>query len=167
MDSNFSASWARHGEDLGEDVDTVAQADDTSWGNLTEDFSSITRDQKRKAISEFNIMEKISKIDDNAKSLFDEIVKSLFRYISTIDNLSKRKIDIKEGLAAAEEREGSDRARTNSHEALISCLNAYSRYCRKIGVDNSWRGVLGLERTDVTRWALAVAEHAQSVVLKR
>jgi hypothetical protein len=66
-----------------------------------------------------------------------------------IDNLSL----VRANGADLETVSQADRMRSIAHDALISNLNIMSRYCAKLGIDNEWRFVLGLDRKQITAWA--------------
>ena len=55
------------------------------------------------------------------------------------------------------ELEETDRNRYAAHEVLIDSINILSREYKKAGLDNEWRREIGLEREEVGRWGMAIA----------
>jgi hypothetical protein len=98
----------------------------------------------------------ISETDNNTRLLFTEIQKSLVNYIRSIDILSKSRLNEEDKVTM----ERNDHNRRYAHDALISSLNALSRYCAGHKIDNNWRRVVGISREDVTIWAKAVIDIA-------
>lgn len=98
-------------------------------------------------------MEKIVQDNPELKKYFLDIQKSVKRYVSTIDALHvlrmKKMVD-KKAVGF------SDSARKIAHDALIDNLNIFSRACIKAKIDNSWRREVGLDRKEITVWAVAV-----------
>lgn len=52
----------------------------------------------------------------------------------------------------------AEQNRRFAHNVLMDDVNILSRQCAAVGLDNEWRRRIGLERDDVGRWGLAVAQ---------
>lgn len=110
--------------------------------------------EKSKALKAYEEILNIKNYGPNAELLVKEVESSALNYLRSIDQLSY-------SLVAKEERgyqANLDIARKTAHDALISSLNALSRFCHREGIDNKWRRVVGLERTEVTSWVKNIAE---------
>lgn len=103
-------------------------------------------------VKTYRQMEEISKKDSELNILFRDIKMSVLRYIEAIDSLSLARAN----GADPETINQADRMRSIAHNALISNINIMSRYCAKLGIDNEWRFVLGLDRKQITAWALEI-----------
>jgi hypothetical protein len=101
--------------------------------------------------------------DKIIKSLYESFLKSLLRYVSTIDGLSLARLEEVFDKKTVEE---ADINRRRAHESWISSANALSRYFYKMGLDNSWRNVIGSTRIEQTKWAESVSNIARKIVLK-
>lgn len=108
-----------------------------------------------KEVDLYRQIEKQADFDDNTKELFNQITRGVLDYYRTMSELER--VTISDG--SNEEISKSDQARRFAHNALIDNLNALSRYTGKSGLDNEWRSVIGLERTQVTEWVKKVAPY--------
>ncbi|MCX6717474.1 MAG: hypothetical protein NTU76_02250 [Candidatus Taylorbacteria bacterium] len=124
------------------------------------DLSSVEID---KNISSLFDLKEVSKIDGIAKELFDDFLKSLLRYISTIDNLTLARMDKEIDRITKNQ---ADHSRRMAHDSWMSNANALSRYCESKSIDNSWRDVIGYERKVQTNWVLSVSNMARKMALK-
>lgn len=119
------------------------------------------KEAERYGVGIILLMKKQSEKDETAKELFIDIMKAASNYIGTVDKHSESIIK-KEG---PDEIERVGVVRTRSHDALIDALNIYSRYCRKNGLDNKWRKMVGLDREEITHWVLNVASLVREELL--
>jgi len=119
-------------------------------------------EETNKNISSLFDIREISKKDEMAQGLFNDFLKSLLGYLQAIDRLSLARRD-KEVDKATENQ--ADHARRIAHDSWISSANALSRYCVKLGIDNSWRSVIGLDRKSQTNWVLSVSSMARKMAL--
>ncbi len=105
-------------------------------------------EEDKLALEAYLDMKMVAEGDDLALGLFNDVKKSLIRYIGSIRRLSKSVI--------SEENEDEvawlDEARRLSHNALIDNLNILSRYCHNQGLDKSWRNVIGTEREEIPKF---------------
>jgi hypothetical protein len=159
--SNFEGAWKNLAEhDNGYDFDLGPEEDNSHiHGSSSEIIKSIAE----RNISSLLEIEESSRRDEIMKELFADFLKGLLRYIFTIDSLSLARINGKESRKVMGE---ADKNRRIAHEAWISDVNALSRYFVKLGIDNSWRNVLGSTRDEQTGWALSVAKTARDIALK-
>lgn len=131
-----------------------------SWGDLSSreseghDFDELATRQEEKAEIAYTKIKNIKDHSKIASELVKSIQESIVRYVKTIDKLSSAKIKKED----PKEREEADLARRLAYNALISNLDILNRYCVKNNLDRSWRDVVGLERKQVTTWALAIAD---------
>lgn len=93
--------------------------------------------------------------DPNIAEMVQMLEDSILRYYQTIAELEvvSRTSTDKQIVQSA------DQARRTAHNTVIDNLNALSRYYGKSGIDNQWRNVIGLERTQVTIWVKSVAPY--------
>lgn len=157
---DFKQSWAglndyEHGSDHYEQVGMGIDLEK----NLTEEKS----EQEKESVGIFLQMKELANKDETADELFHEILEKTLHYIDTVDRHSESRIK-KEGV---DEVETSGKSRTRAHNALIDAINIYSRYCSKSHLDNSWRTMLGLDREQITKWALNVAHLVRIELLKK
>jgi hypothetical protein len=102
-------------------------------------------------------------VDEDLSNLFKDIKEKVLMYNVAIARLKIVRLE-KEKTSSDDvkaETQIADRARKTAHDALIDSLNILSRYCHKVGVDNSWRSVIGLQREDVTTWARDIASEVR------
>lgn len=107
--------------------------------------------------------------DSKMELLLQNMEKAAMQYAQTADANEywwRRRLD--EGLDPEEMGQADllEQRRTASHEVLIDSLNALSRLCRDLELDNSWRNDIGLERTKVGLWGRKVARHIKNKLLK-
>ncbi len=121
-------------------------------------------DNLNKNISDFLEMKNICFKDKVLKGLFNEFLKYLLRYIHTVDTLSlaRRSVDDEDNSSKAT----ADKNRRIAHDSWMSDTNALSRYYAKLGIDNSWRNVIGFNRIEQTNWALSVSSFARKMAMK-
>jgi hypothetical protein len=161
MSINLNEAWGHlssheNGHDFPE-----ADENNSTTGNI--EGYDIASEEIDKDISSLFELKSISKKDKITKDLFNDLLKSLLRYIETIDKLSLARLDKETDIITENQADHSRRA---AHDSLISNANALSRYCVKIGIDNSWRNVIGYERKNQTNWVLSVASMARKMALK-
>jgi hypothetical protein len=157
---NFKESWKglsdyEHGDDHYEQADMGIDIEK----NLTEEQS----EQEKESVGIFLQMKELANSNETANELFHDILSKTLHYINTVDHHSESRIK-KEGV---DEVEMSGKSRTRAHNALIDAINIYSRYCSKSHLDNSWRTMLGLDREQITKWALNVAHLVRIELLKK
>jgi hypothetical protein len=162
--SNFEGAWRnladyeKEGDDF--PVDDLMGNSHSQHNEIRERIGS---ERTRKNIQSLLEIEGSLKKDEIMKELFQDFLKSLLRYVGTIDNLSLSRMDSESSPVMLGE---ADKNRRIAHEAWISCANSLSRYFVKCGIDNSWRNVLGSTRNEQTEWALSVAETVRELALK-
>ncbi|MCX6714036.1 MAG: DUF3232 domain-containing protein, partial [Candidatus Vogelbacteria bacterium] len=110
------------------------------------------RQEKNARVAYLNIKD-IGDHSKIAKDLVVSLQNSIIRYVGAIDALTVIKIKKDD----AKTREEADLARRLAHNALISNLDILNRYCVKHKLDREWRNMVGLDRKQVTAWALLVA----------
>ena len=144
----FSKLWERKAEsEKGHEIEEDIQE------SLLSPEIEYKKYDETKEVDLYKQIEKQAVFDDNTKELFCQITRGILDYYKTMSELER--VTISDGTN--EEISKSDQARRFAHNALIDNLNALSRYTGKMGLDNEWRSVIGLERTQVTEWVKRVA----------
>ena len=146
MDEFLNEAWKNKAiHEVGEDI---------SEGLATPEME-LERYEKTPAVKIYELIKEQTGQDEVTRDLFKELRESVLHYYSSIVKLEKTvAMDYnKEAVEAA------DDARRYAHNALIDSLNIISRYVGKLGLDNGWRSVIGLERTKVTDWVKDVAPY--------
>jgi len=135
------------------------RAKDETGETFVEDLASPEMEfeqyERTKEVELYKQIEKQAEYDENTRNLFEEINKGIRRYYQMIVKLEKAR-------AVGEEKEAiekADKDRHIAHEAVMGSLNALSRYVGKHKLDNEWRSVIGLHRTQVTNWIKKVAPY--------
>jgi hypothetical protein len=106
-------------------------------------------------ISTYKNIESQSSFDNNSRELFSQVTRGILDYYRTMTALER----VIAADGTNEEVHNADQIRRVAHDSLISTLNAMSRYFGTNGLDNEWRSVIGLERTQVTTWVKKVAPY--------
>lgn len=166
MSINFEEAWKNlSSHDHGHDFEEDGPDGDESQASEHHSFEAddIGSEQIDKNISILFDLKEISKRDEIAKELFEDFLRSLLRYVGMIDRLSLARLDRENSDRLI--REKADENRRFAHEAWLANANALSRYCAKLGIDNSWLSVLGSSRTEQTNWALSVISTARKMAL--
>lgn len=155
---NFREAWGH----LGEYEHGGHEFEDDEKTKIHPDVENV--DSLNKNISDFLEMKNTSSKDKVLKGLFVEFLRSLLRYLHTIDTLSlaRRSTDDEDNSSKAL----ADKNRRIAHDSWMSDVNALSRYYAKLGIDNSWRNVIGFNRTEQTNWALSVSSFARKMAMK-
>lgn len=128
-----------------------------SWCDLAKNQNGIETENNR----DYKIFDKISKesiADEDLRELFEMLETQMFRYVESIATRLKTKsesLNIKDSEIANE-------VQRRSHEALIDKLNILSRAFSQKKLDNKWRDDIGLDRKDITRWAVNVVENLKT-----
>ncbi len=157
---NFTESW----KDLSEFESGHDHIEQVGMGLEYEKILAEQQNTREKeSASIFLDMQEQSEKDETAKELFHDILTKSLHYVDSVDHHSESRIK-KEGV---DEVETSGKSRTRAHNALIDSINIYSRYCKKMGLDNSWRSMLGLDREEITKWALNTAHLVRRELLKK
>lgn len=112
----------------------------------------------KKTINDLSGMDLNPEDEGNLRVMYHEVLDGAQKYVARILGYNKAKN--KERIDREEMAEADDN-RTKAHDALIDNLNALSRYMRKLGIDNSWRRDIGIDRKEVQRWAQNVMYHLQ------
>ncbi|MEX0918959.1 MAG: DUF3232 domain-containing protein [Candidatus Paceibacterota bacterium] len=120
-------------------------------------------DNKEWAVNAYLDMKNAAAGDSQANQLLEDVIAATISYIKKIDKLSEAKL-AKDTPTNLEEK---DESRRRAHDSLISCLNAFSRYCRNHKIDNQWRRVVGLERKEITEWAKSVIDIINKDIARR
>jgi len=146
LDSDFLKSWS-HLDNYEKGTDFVDGEEKLNTHHDTEN-EDVSIEKLNKNFLMLSDIKKMSEKDKISKDLFVDFIKSLLRYISTIDSLTLARMDkevdnITKGKA--------DENRRIAHESWVSNMNALSRYFAKIGIDNEWRNVIGFNRTEQTK----------------
>lgn len=128
-----------------------------AWENLHDkeegfDYDEREQFQKAKGIEAYQQINKIAEHSPLAKDLVVNLKKSLLHYVQTVDRLTMARVEDQ----SPENKAEADLARRLAHDAFISNINILSRYCVKNKLDTSWRSVIGMDRKEVTNWALRV-----------
>jgi hypothetical protein len=157
-DFNFREAWSHLNEYEGGRHDFEDDEREKIHPNIE------NTDNLNKNISNFLEMKEISDRDEILKNLFNNFLKSLLRYIYTIDTLSlaRRSADDEDNSL----KNAADKNRRIAHDSWMSDTNALSRYYAKLGIDNSWRNVIGFSRIEQTNWALSVSKFARKMAMK-
>lgn len=113
---------------------------------------------EEKAWKIYQIIEEIAKKYPELMEFVKDIKSEILRYGKIIE---QRKQAIRS--SNREEIETSDQEQRIVHNALIDSLNILSRQCQKRGVSNSWRQDIGIERSQITAWAMRVYEILESL----
>ena len=146
----FSHLWERKAEsEKGHDIEEEIQE------SLATPEDEYHRYEETAEVGTYNLIERQASLDSNTKELFSQLTKGILDYYRTMSNLER--VVLTDGTN--DEISKSDQARRFAHDALIDTLNALSRYMGKEGLDNEWRSVIGLERTQVTNWVKRVAPY--------
>ena len=148
----YDETWkevAKHHTD-GTEFDTTSTV--LEHHPIEHDVAQIKTEEKSEAQMIYQSIEQLIDKDDDLKGLFHDVKRSIVKYIIAIDRLSEERLSDRANDSTGE----IDRARTVAHEALITNLNILSRECQKKRVDNKWRSVIGLDRKQITNWALSV-----------
>jgi hypothetical protein len=151
-DNFFKDAWQEITSYQNEGETFADHENDKNLKDFLNDDKKETPEQISKQVEIYKLMEKISAGNPDLQALFDDIKDSVLRYIETIDklSLSRERGDDQDMIIE------SDSRRTQAHEVLISNLNILSRLCSKLGLDNEWRSMIGLDRKQVTDWALDI-----------
>ena len=158
-DFNFREAWGHlSGHENGHDFEETPQS---PHHDLITDSISTERINKNHLV--LSDIKNISNKDKITKDLFADFLKSLLRYISTIDTLTLARMDKEVDQITKSQ---ADENRRVAHDSWISNTNALSRYCAKMGIDNEWRNVIGSSRVEQTNWAISVADFAREMALK-
>jgi len=150
IENFFSQLWERKVKgEKGDEIDEDIQE------NLTSPEDDSAKYEETPEVKVYKLIQEQSSFDDNTKELFGQLTRGVLDYYKTMSELERTVLT--EGTN--DEISKSDQARRFSHNALIDTLNAMSRYVGKNGLDNQWRSVIGLERTQVTDWVKKVAPY--------
>lgn len=146
----FSQLWGEKAEsERGSETEDIEGAEGVS----SED--ELHKYEKTAEVGIYKMLEEQSSFDGNTKELFKQLTKGILDYYRSMTVLERVVLD----GGVNEEISKSDQARRFAHNALIDTLNALSRYFGSKGLDNEWRSVIGLERTQVTNWVKKVAPY--------
>ncbi len=106
---------------------------------------------QEKAWKIYQTIEEIAQDYPDLRKFIQDIRSGILRY----GRIIKRRIKAIETFNR-QEVEISDQEQRLAHNALIDSLNILSRQCLKGGISNSWRQSIGLEREQITDWAMKV-----------
>jgi len=149
-----SDKWEEMAKRSGQMDDSFGE-EEVEFGStaVREETQNVPKEELSRNEKVYSDMEKIVQNNPELKGYLLDIKKSVKRYVSTIDALHvlrmKKMVD-KKAVGF------SDSARKIAHDALIDNLNIFSRACVKAKIDNSWRREVGLDRKEITVWAVAV-----------
>lgn len=124
-------------------------------GELTTPEMDFDRFGKTSEVKLFKKIKSRAETDPNISEMVQMLEDSILRYYQTITELEV----VSRTSTDKQIVQGADQARRNAHNTVIDNLNALSRYYGKMGIDNQWRSVIGLERTQVTTWVKSVAPY--------
>ncbi|MEW6407869.1 MAG: hypothetical protein AB1465_04220 [Patescibacteria group bacterium] len=113
---------------------------------------------EEKAWKVFQTIEEIAENYPELAKFAEDIKSSILRYGKIIE---RRKQAIRS--SNREEIETSDQEQRIAHNALIDSLNILSRQCRNKEVSNLWRQDIGIERDQITAWAMRVYKTLESL----
>lgn len=160
MAINFNEAWSHlSGHEKGHDF---LEDDDKNTTTKNIEGYDLESEEADKNISSLFDIKEISNTDEIAKELYNGFMKSLLGYIQAIDKLTSARKD-KESDAITKNQ--ADHARRIAHDSWLSSANALSRYCDKLGLDNTWRSVIGFDRKKQTNWVLSVSSMARKMAL--
>ena len=103
------------------------------------------------------IQKEIAGSSEHLAGLLRAVERAAIRYrqsVNRFDHVRTRDANRADMQAELEE---TDRNRRAAHEVLIDSINILSRAYKKAGLDNDWRREIGVEREEVGRWGMAIA----------
>lgn len=154
MHDNLSEQWRAVKENQVSGVEfDISKDQHEEQSLLEEEASRIHLKENSEKINLYLEMEQIANSNPSLYEYFTDIKKSVIRYIASIDKMSLNKIKFSKDNELISD---SDRTRRFAHETLITNLNIFSRECAKMGIDNTWRNGIGLDRKEITMWAISV-----------
>lgn len=100
------------------------------------------------------------------REMMADVENAILRYGESVIKFDRSRIDVGEAAMSRKDLENADVHRRTIHDALIDKLNVMSREFVRAKLDNSWRSVVGSDRSQIGQWALRVAENLKNSILK-